>query len=187
MNTMIVKKLRIQQGWSQEQLAQVSGLSVRTIQRVEKGQNIGIESLKSLAAVFDVHLNDLQPETPMREKNNTSNQTALPSNTHQHEPHGQSDSLILSRVAVTEDEQEAFEYVRRLKAFYINGMTYIVVILGLTLLNFFTSPEYYWVIWPALGWGLGLAIQGINVFHFGGLFGPKWEREQIEKKLGRKL
>ena len=53
---MIVRKLRLQRGWSQDQLAQLSGLSIRTIQRIERGQTPGLDSLKSLAAVFDVHV-----------------------------------------------------------------------------------------------------------------------------------
>ena len=57
---MIVRKLRLQRGWSQDQLAQLSGLSVRTIQRIERGQNAGLETLKSLAAVFEIPLTDLQ-------------------------------------------------------------------------------------------------------------------------------
>ena len=35
---MLVQKLGLQRGWSQEQLAELSGLSVRTIQRVKRGQ-----------------------------------------------------------------------------------------------------------------------------------------------------
>ena len=46
---MIIRKLRLKRGWSQEQLAGMSGLSVRTIQRIERGQGPGLESLKSLA------------------------------------------------------------------------------------------------------------------------------------------
>ena len=53
---MIVRKLRLKKGWSQEQLAQMADLSVRTIQRIERGQKAGLESLKSLAAVFDLSL-----------------------------------------------------------------------------------------------------------------------------------
>jgi len=43
---MLIQKLRLQRGWSQEQLAELSGLSVRTIQRIERGQPASIESLK---------------------------------------------------------------------------------------------------------------------------------------------
>ena len=47
-----LKKMRLERHWSQEQLADMSGLSIRTIQRIENGENAGLESLKSLAAVF---------------------------------------------------------------------------------------------------------------------------------------
>ncbi|WP_205620244.1 helix-turn-helix domain-containing protein [Salinivibrio socompensis] len=63
---MNVKALRVQKGWSQDQLAQFSGLSVRTIQRIERGHKPGLESLKSLAAVFDIDITDLQKETDMQ-------------------------------------------------------------------------------------------------------------------------
>jgi transcriptional regulator with XRE-family HTH domain len=49
-------------GWSQAQLAELSGLSVRTIQRIENGATPGLESLKSLAAVLQVDVADLQHE-----------------------------------------------------------------------------------------------------------------------------
>ena len=58
----MIKKIRISKGWSQEQLAQFSGLSVRTIQRIERGHNAGLESLKSIAAVFDMDISELQSE-----------------------------------------------------------------------------------------------------------------------------
>lgn len=61
----MVRKLRLDRGWSQDQLAQMSGLSTRTIQRVERGQNIGLESLKSLACVLEVELSDLYQESPV--------------------------------------------------------------------------------------------------------------------------
>jgi transcriptional regulator with XRE-family HTH domain len=36
-----VKQLRLQRAWSQEQLAELAGLSVRTIQRIENGDRPG--------------------------------------------------------------------------------------------------------------------------------------------------
>ncbi len=58
----MIKKIRISKGWSQEQLAQFSGLSVRTIQRIERGHNAGLESLKCIAAVFDMDVSRLPRE-----------------------------------------------------------------------------------------------------------------------------
>lgn len=53
-----VKKMRLARHWSQDQLAEMSGLSIRTIQRIENGENAGLESLKSLAAVFETTIVD---------------------------------------------------------------------------------------------------------------------------------
>ncbi len=57
---MLIRKLRLERGWSQEQLATLSGLSVRTIQRIERGATPGLESLNALAAVFEVDIEQLK-------------------------------------------------------------------------------------------------------------------------------
>jgi transcriptional regulator with XRE-family HTH domain len=57
-----IKKLRLERHWSQEQLAEMSGLSTRTIQRIESGQNADFETLKSLASVFEINLSSLNKE-----------------------------------------------------------------------------------------------------------------------------
>ncbi len=66
---MIVKKLRVKNNWSQEQLAQFAGLSLRTIQRVEAGSKASLETLKSLASVFEVELSKLTEEIIVIDKN----------------------------------------------------------------------------------------------------------------------
>lgn len=38
---MIIRKLRLQRGWSQEQLSQLSGLSIRTIHALSKDKKRG--------------------------------------------------------------------------------------------------------------------------------------------------
>jgi uncharacterized membrane protein YhaH (DUF805 family)/DNA-binding XRE family transcriptional regulator len=49
-----LRELRVARQWSQEQLAKLSGLNLRTIQRLESGARVSMESLRSLAAVFEV-------------------------------------------------------------------------------------------------------------------------------------
>lgn len=49
-----LRELRTARRWSQEQLASLSGLNLRTIQRLESGAKISTESLRALAAVFEV-------------------------------------------------------------------------------------------------------------------------------------
>ena len=53
-----IKKKRLERHWSQAQMAEISGLSIRTIQRIENGENAGLESLKALAAVFETNIED---------------------------------------------------------------------------------------------------------------------------------
>ncbi|GMM83288.1 helix-turn-helix domain-containing protein [Pseudoalteromonas sp. MTN2-4] len=57
---MVLKQLRVSRHLTQEQLAEMSGLNVRTIQRIESGQNASLESLKCLASVLEVNVDTLQ-------------------------------------------------------------------------------------------------------------------------------
>ncbi|AOE49447.1 helix-turn-helix domain-containing protein [Kangiella sediminilitoris] len=59
---MVIKKLREQKQWSQEQLSILSGISIRTIQRIESGNRASLESLKALASVFETNIETLQKE-----------------------------------------------------------------------------------------------------------------------------
>jgi len=62
-----IKKLRLERHWSQDQLSEMSGLSIRTIQRIENGENAGLESLKSLAAVFEINIADSDKKEEMEQ------------------------------------------------------------------------------------------------------------------------
>ncbi len=155
---MITRKLRLQRGWSQEQLAQLSGLSIRTIQRIERGQKPGLESQKSLAAVFEITIAELQQEPDMN-----------------------------NDVYITEEEQTAIDQVRAIKSFYSHLTTYVLVIALLFIINYLVDSSYIWAWWPAMGWGIGIINHGLNAFEVFNLFGPNWEKRQIEKRLGRKL
>jgi len=62
-----IKKMRLEHHWSQDQLAEMSGLSIRTIQRIENGENAGLESLKSLAAVFEINIADSDKNQEMKQ------------------------------------------------------------------------------------------------------------------------
>lgn len=48
----IVRVFRDMRGWSQEQLAEISGLSARTVQRVEEGAASSLDTRRALAVAF---------------------------------------------------------------------------------------------------------------------------------------
>lgn len=59
-----VRALRERKSWSQEHLASASGLSVRTVQRVEVEGIASAETRLALAAALDVPVADLIPSPP---------------------------------------------------------------------------------------------------------------------------
>jgi len=89
---MLIQKLILQHGWSQEQLAELSGLSVRTIQRIERGETASVESLKALGAIFEIDF----PALKEPEMNETVSKS------------------------VSADEALALAHVRKLKGFYVH-------------------------------------------------------------------
>jgi len=65
---MIVKKLRVKRNWSQEHLAELCGLNIRTIQRVESGKKASIETLKCLSSVLEVEVSKLTEKITVIDK-----------------------------------------------------------------------------------------------------------------------
>ena len=59
-NSELVKKLRKQKPWSQDQLSAIAGISLRTVQRVEKEGACSLESRKALASAFEIDAADLE-------------------------------------------------------------------------------------------------------------------------------
>lgn len=156
---MIVQKMQLERGWSQQQLADLSGLNVRTIQRIENGQSASLESFKALGAAFNVDFSRLQ-EDAVRDITSNPEQTEI--------------ALAFSRV-------------REVRRFYHGVIVYAVVLGALVAINLVTSPYRLWVVYPAVAWSVVLLVRGLQVFDILPWFGPEWEKRQVEKRLGRKL
>jgi len=61
-NAQKIKHLREQRCWSQLQLSEMAGISLRTIQRLEAKSVASQETIKGLAAVFELGCEELLPE-----------------------------------------------------------------------------------------------------------------------------
>jgi transcriptional regulator with XRE-family HTH domain len=167
---MIIRKLRLQRSWSQEHLAELTGLSTRTIQRIERGEKPALESVRLLADAFGIDTELLQEEI---------------TNGKSHSEEG--DDMEKHSIRVTSDEKEAIEYVKRLKGFYTHLFVYVVIVTGLFVLNLIVSPHRLWVLWVIFGWGIGISIQAFKIFSPFHILSPEWEKREIEKRLGREL
>lgn len=159
---MNIQKLRLDKGWSQEELAMHSGISVRTVQRIENGKRASLESLKCLAAVFETNVSNLVQEIPM-----DSTQT--------------SDMYFVEQA-----EQEAISYVQNLKAFHLNWITFIILMPCLYILNIKLSPDFLWVVIAGIGWGFGIALHALVIFGLFSVFGGAWEQREFQKHMNRR-
>ena len=159
----VVRKLRLQRGWTQDQLAEFAGLSVRSVQRIERGAEASLESMKALAAVLEVDIATLQDgEKPMQ-----------------------------TDAATASSEKEAIEFVKGIREFYMHLFMYLVfaaVFIGAFGARFgFEDSRVRMMILGFAGWGIGLIVHGLTCYEVIRFLGPKWERALIEKRLGRRL
>lgn len=63
-----------------------------------------------------------------------------------------------------------------LAGYWSHLSAYLIVIGVLVLVNLITWGGYFWAIWPAMGWGIGL------LFHTANTFGPKMDKDWQERK-----
>jgi hypothetical protein len=76
----------------------------------------------------------------------------------------------------------ARRHVKAKIGLYIHATVYVVVNGFLALVQSQTTPQYAWALWPAAGWGLGLAIHAAVV-----LLAASGVRERMEAEELRKL
>ena len=73
------------------------------------------------------------------------------------------------------------------KGFYYHLVTFPLVNAFLFGINMLTSPEFFWFLFPLMGWGIGLVIHYFTVFGFPGKgrLDEEWQAREIEKELHR--
>ncbi|BFP39315.1 2TM domain-containing protein [Flavobacteriaceae bacterium GF1] len=80
----------------------------------------------------------------------------------------------------------AKERVDELKKFYGNLTSYVLVITGLAILNYYTNGwSYMWFLWAAFGWGIGLIFHAIGTFNLNPFFGKDWEKRKIKELMDK--
>lgn len=157
---MTIRQRRIENGWSQLQLAEFAGVSLRTIQRLEKGRTPTVETLKSLAAVFEIDFKELVED---------------------------SDYAEIDESKLSEDETKELEHIRNVQRFVRDVMIFCAVIPVGLLLNMIETFNGQWFLWALAGWAAYLAWEAFYVFDARDFFGKGWEKRMLEKRLGRKI
>jgi hypothetical protein len=80
--------------------------------------------------------------------------------------------------------QKARERVEAIKSFYGNLIAYCIVIPGLAYLNYRTT-SWPWVVFPAVGWGFGLLVHGMEAYGYNPLWGKRWEEKKLRELMER--
>ncbi|KAB7886219.1 helix-turn-helix domain-containing protein [Poseidonibacter ostreae] len=122
---MSIKNLRIKKGLSQEQLAELSNLSSRTIQRIEKDNKASCESLTAIAKVFEIEVNEL--ENIMNKKNINSDEVK----------------------ASKKEDKSFFLYLKS----STKTFKFLIINIFLIVLNLSTNSENLWFPYILIGWG----------------------------------
>ena len=124
---MLIKKLRLENSWSQEKLAELSSLSLRTIQRIEKDNKASAESLRLIAKAFNVDIKELKKEE-LEEK---------------------SDSLNYEDINEIKNSKKLKKQRKEIQSF-------ISVNIFLFLIYIFTVIDSLWFVFTLIGWGIPL-------------------------------
>ena len=133
----------------------MSGLSIRTIQRIETDQKAGLESLKALSAVFGVEISELQRE-----------------------------AIDAVGIATAEyDEQAKMDaYADGVMGFY--KLTALAIFSLISTYVFVVDETGGWpfVGIQAVSWAVIIGVYALNTFD---LFGDEWKRKMWSKKIQR--
>lgn len=95
-------------------------------------------------------------------------------------------SVMQTQENYIEDKRylKAKEKVEKMKGFYANVISYIIVIPFLAFLNYKTT-SFPWVIFPILGWGFGLVMHGMEAYGYNPILGKDWEERKIREFMDK--
>ncbi len=73
--------------------------------------------------------------------------------------------------------KKAQKRMKEIKDFYINLISYCIVIPFLIFINLFTKSSFHWFWFPIFGWGIGVASHAFQVFGVG----DSWQEKKIRE------
>ena len=129
-----VKVYRLKKAWSQEQLAEIASISVRTVQRTEKGQKPGLETLSSLASAFGVNVSELMADAG-----------------------DESNKLNECKKDVRKQDAQELRFYWILTRFVLSCTLLLII-------NYLYTPDSYWSVIVSVLWGFWVTLRGIRVF-----------------------
>jgi 2TM domain len=82
--------------------------------------------------------------------------------------------------------EEALRWVRRKRTFYLILGIWLALCLMWFLIDIIPDSNLDWFWWPMMGTGIFVAISGVILVGMGNMFGPDWERRQVDRYMERR-
>ena len=79
--------------------------------------------------------------------------------------------------------QRAEEIVEKKIKFYRNLQAYLIVNAFLAVVNWFFTPEFWWVMFPAFFWGLGVLKDFLMAYVFIDKFSDDYRERKIQEEM----
>ncbi|RPD92993.1 histidine kinase [Aureibaculum marinum] len=95
-------------------------------------------------------------------------------------------SVMKTQEDYLEDKRylKAKEKVEKIKGFYANLISYLIIIPFLAYLNYKTT-SFPWIMFPVVGWGFGLIMHGMEAYGYNPLLGKDWEERKIKEFMNK--
>lgn len=75
----------------------------------------------------------------------------------------------------------AVERVEKIKEFYQNLASYVIIIPVLVFINLYFSPQFHWFWFPMIGWGIGIIFHWLEANNYNVFLGRNWEERKIKE------
>ena len=73
-------------------------------------------------------------------------------------------SIQAAAAEIMRDRRARHRRIRHKMGFMRHLAIYAIVITALACINIMSGPRHLWFLYPAIGWGIGVAIQGASVY-----------------------
>jgi len=80
---------------------------------------------------------------------------------------------------------KAVAKIEKMKEFYKNLVSYIVLIPFFIFINLRFSPNFHWFWFPIIGWGIGVIFQALEVYGYHFFLGKDWEEKKIKELIDK--
>lgn len=93
--------------------------------------------------------------------------------------------IMVIKMQIDKIYTRAQEKVNEKIKFYRHMFSYMTTILLLFVVNYICTPEYWWVLWVAFFWGIGVLLNFLKVYVIYDKFDEVYRERMIEEEINK--